>query len=183
MSEDKEKNNENKSSNNTKEVIFETTYEKVLFIINKVKDFIKSIKDKETSKLEEELDWVIKVITNRDLYTYELVKDQLMKQDEGYDKFINFVKKYNEAWKIVFKGDSLEKPCEVKYLDVNKNEIALGSTKKAVYIKLVFNFGANIDPVLVEMLNEQLAEFSSDGKAHVNANGNVLLELTMDLKR
>ena len=96
MSEDKEKNNENKSSNNTKEVIFETTYEKVLFIINKVKDFIKSIKDKETSKLEEELDWVIKVITNRDLYTYELVKDQLMKQDEGYEKFINFVKKYNE---------------------------------------------------------------------------------------
>ena len=76
--------------------IFETTYEKVLFIINKVKDFIKSIKDKETSKLEEELDWVIKVITNRDLYTYELVKDQLMKQDEGYEKFINFVKKYNE---------------------------------------------------------------------------------------
>ena len=96
MSEDKEKNNENKSTNNTKEVIFETTYEKVLFIINKVKDFIKSIKDKETSKLEEELDWVIKVITNRDLYTYEIVKDQLMKQDEGYEKFINFVKKYNE---------------------------------------------------------------------------------------
>ena len=96
MSEDKEKNNENKSTNNTKEVIFETILEKVLFIINKVKDFIKSIKEKETSKLEEELDWVIKVITNRDLYTYELVKDQLMKQDEGYEKFINFVKKYNE---------------------------------------------------------------------------------------
>ena len=34
MSEDKEKNNENKPTNNTKEVIFETTYEKVLFIIN-----------------------------------------------------------------------------------------------------------------------------------------------------
>ena len=96
MSEDKEKNNENKSTNNTKEVIFETTYEKVLFIINKVKDFIKSIKDKETSKLEEELDWVIKVITNRDLYTYEIVKDQIMKQDEGYEKFINFVKEYYE---------------------------------------------------------------------------------------
>lgn len=40
-----------------------------------------------------------------------------------------------------------------------------------------------MDPVLVEMLNEQLADFSSDGKAHVNANGIVLLELTMDLKR
>jgi len=100
-----------------------------------------------------------------------------------YSDLFDFVKKYNEAWKIVFKGDSLEKPCEFKYLDVNKNEIALGSTKKAVYIKLVFNFGTNIDPVLIEMLNAQLAEFSTDGKAHVNANGNVLLELTMDLKR
>ena len=93
---EKEKTNQNKSLNNTKEIIFESTYEKVLFIINKVKDYIQSIKDNETSKLIEELDWVIKVITNRDLYTYELVKEKLMKQDEGYDKFINFVKKYNE---------------------------------------------------------------------------------------
>ena len=96
MSENKENNNENKSTNNKKEIIFETTSEKVLFIINKVKDFIQSIKDKETSKLIEELDWVIKVITNRDLYTYELVKEKLMKQDEGYEKYMNFVKKYHE---------------------------------------------------------------------------------------
>ncbi len=100
-----------------------------------------------------------------------------------YSDLFDFAKKYNEAWKIVFKDDSLEKPCEVKYLDVKKNEITDGSAAKVACIKLVFNFGANIDPVLVEMLNEQLAEFSSDGKAHVNANGNVLLELTMDLKR
>ena len=100
-----------------------------------------------------------------------------------YSDLFDFVKKYNEAWKIVFKGDSLEKPCEVKYLDVKKNEIIDGSAAKVACIKFVFNFGANIDPVLVEMLNEQLAEFSSDGKAHVDADGNVLLELTMDLKR
>ena len=96
MSENKEKNNEDKSTNNKKEILFETTSEKVLFIINKVKNFIQSIKDKETSKLIEELDWVIKVITNRDLYTYKLVKEKLMKQDEGYEKYINFVKKYHE---------------------------------------------------------------------------------------
>ncbi len=100
-----------------------------------------------------------------------------------YSDLFDFAKKYNEAWKIVFKGDSLEKPCEVKYLDVKKNEITDGTAAKVACIKFVFNFGANIDPVLVEMLNEQLAEFSSDGKAHVDADGNVLLELTMDLKR
>ena len=52
---EKEKTNQNKSLNNTKEIIFESTYEKVLFIINKVKDYIQSIKDNETSKLIEEL--------------------------------------------------------------------------------------------------------------------------------
>ena len=100
-----------------------------------------------------------------------------------YSDLFDFAKKYNEAWKIVFKDDSLEKPCEVKYLDVKKNEITDGTAAKVAYIKLVFNYSVNMDPVLVEMLNEQLADFSSDGKARVDANGNVLLELTMDLKR
>ena len=98
MSEAKEneKNNQNKASNSNKEILFETTYEKVLFILNKIKDFIKTISAKETTKLIEEVDWIIKVITNRSLYTYELVKEKIIKQNEEYDKFINFVKKYNE---------------------------------------------------------------------------------------
>ena len=95
MSEEKEKTAGNKAPNKTKEVLFETTYEKVLFIINKVKDFIKTMSSSE-NKLIEDLDWVIKVITSRSLYTYELVKEKLMKQNEEYNKFINFVKKYNE---------------------------------------------------------------------------------------
>ena len=95
MSENQKNGSENKKSDNNKEILFETAYEKVLFIINKVKDYIKKINSNET-KLIEELDWVIKVITNRSLYTYELVKKKLIKQNEEYDKFINFVKKYNE---------------------------------------------------------------------------------------
>jgi len=93
MSEEKKENN--KSINNNKEILFETTYEKALYIINKAKDFIKSMTSSE-SKLIEELDWVIKVITNKSLYNYELVKETLMKQDEEYNKYINFIKKYNE---------------------------------------------------------------------------------------
>lgn len=100
-----------------------------------------------------------------------------------YSNLFDFVKKYNEAWKIVFKGDSLEKSCEFKYLDVKKNEITDETASKVAYVKLVFNFGANIDPVLVKKLDEQLAEISPNGKVRVDANGNVLLELTMALKR
>ena len=95
MSDEKKKNNENISSDNGKETLFESAYEKVLFIMNKVKDYIKKISSEET-KLIEEIDWVIKVITNRSLYTMEIIKEKLIKQNEEYDKFINFVKKYNE---------------------------------------------------------------------------------------
>ena len=93
---EKEKSNQNKAPNSTKEIFFETTYEKVLFILNKIKDFIKTISEKETTKLIEEIEWVIKVITNRSLYTYELIKEKIIKQNEEYDKYLNFVKKYNE---------------------------------------------------------------------------------------
>ena len=95
MSEEKEKNFENNPLSKTKEIIFETTYEKVLFIINKVKEFIIKVSSTK-NELIEELDWVIKVIASKSLYTYELVKEKLLKQNEEYDKYINFVKKYNE---------------------------------------------------------------------------------------
>ena len=75
--------------------IFQTTYEKVLSIINNVKDFIKKT-SKTSQKLIDDLDWVIKVIINQTLYTYEVNKEKIVKQNEEYNKFINFVTKYNE---------------------------------------------------------------------------------------
>ena len=74
--------------------IFETTYEKVLSIINQVKDFIKKT-SKSSQKLIDDLEWVIKVIANKSLYSYE-VKKQKNAKNEEYNKFINFVTKYNE---------------------------------------------------------------------------------------
>ena len=95
MSEEKENNTDNKRESKGKEVIFETAYEKVLFIINKVKEFIKKASSTE-NKLIQELDWVIKIIASKSLYTYEIVKEELIKQNEEYNKYINFVKKYSE---------------------------------------------------------------------------------------
>ena len=86
---------ESKGNFNKSPTIIETTYEKVLSIINKVKDFIK--KTSTTSKnLIEDLEWVIKVITNKSLYTYELKQEKESKQNAEYNKFISFVTKYNE---------------------------------------------------------------------------------------
>ena len=75
--------------------IIETTYEKVLSIINKVKEFIKKTSTSSNSLIED-LEWVIKVITNKSLYTYELKQEKLSKQNAEYNKFISFVTKYNE---------------------------------------------------------------------------------------
>ena len=76
-------------------IIVETTYEKVLKIINQVKDFIKQT-SKTSHKLIDDLEWVIKVITNKSLYSYKVNKEKIEKQNAEYDKFINFVTKYNE---------------------------------------------------------------------------------------
>ena len=75
--------------------IIETTYEKVLSIINNVKEFLKK-KVKHSQKMVEELEWVIKVISNKSLYSYELKQNKLNRQNSEFNKFINFVQKYNE---------------------------------------------------------------------------------------
>ena len=75
--------------------IFETTYEKVLSILNKVKDFItKNTKDYEN--IIEELTWIQKVITNKTLYSYEVKKDRLSPDNPSHKKFLDFITKYNE---------------------------------------------------------------------------------------
>ena len=75
--------------------IIETTYEKVLSIINNVKEFLKK-NTKHSQKMVEELEWVIKVISNKSLYSYELKQNKLNRQNSEFNKFINFVQKYNE---------------------------------------------------------------------------------------
>ena len=72
--------------------VFETTLEKVLSILNNVKNFITN-NTKNYQSVVEELDWVKKVITNKTLYTYEVNKDKLTDDNQ---KFLDFVIKYNE---------------------------------------------------------------------------------------
>ena len=154
MSEEKKENN--KSINNNKEILFETTYEKVLYIINKVKDFIKSMTSSE-SKLIEELDWVIKVITNKSLYNYELIKETLMKQDEEYNKYINFIKKYNEEVIQMNKKHRLVN----SILNIRKKEEVL--LKPSLFLKKNEN------------INE--GEIKQKKKNFVNTFGNYILNL------
>ena len=138
--EQKEKETNNLVQKDSQEVfrkaqtLIETTYEKVLSIINKVKEFIKKTSS-DSNNLIQDLEWVIKVITNKSLYTYELKQEKLSKQNAEYHKFISFVTKYNEEvlemnkkhgivsgiLSIAKKGEMLLKPslCLKKYYLLN----------------------------------------------------------------
>ncbi len=95
-SKNKKELSSSKKSNFSKDSsIIETTYEKVLSIINRVKDFIKKT-SKHSQNLIDDLEWVIKVIANKSLYSYELKKPNLSRQNSDFNKFVNFVTKYNE---------------------------------------------------------------------------------------
>ena len=72
--------------------VFKTTYEKVLSIINKVKDFIKN-NTNNFQNIIDELDWVSHVITNRTLYSYEINKEKL---SDDNPTFSDFITKFNE---------------------------------------------------------------------------------------
>ena len=74
--------------------IFENTYEKVLSIINKVKDFIKK-NTQDYQSIIDELEWVIKVITNKTLYSYEVKKNL---ENPEHQKFLEFINRYNEEF-------------------------------------------------------------------------------------
>ena len=160
----KESNNEKSYFPNDSSNIIETTYEKVLSIINKVKDFIKK-NTKNTQKLIDDLEWVIKVIANKSLYSYEIKKQNLSRQNSEYNKFINFVTKYNEEviemnqrhilvsglLNIVQKGEILNKPSlclkkivpeELKNMDYQKEKEK--ANRKKSLINLIGNAILNL---------------------------------------
>ena len=128
--------NSNPSFNSS---IIITHYEKVLTILNNVKQYINST-SKLQSKLIKNLDWVIKIITTHSLYSYELkekdIITKLSKQNEGFKNFVDFVSKYNE-----------------QVIEMNKKNIKLGAKtievtnellqKPSINLKKNINFNLN----------------------------------------
>ena len=102
-----------------------TPYEKVLSILNKVKQYINKT-SKSQSTLLRSIDWVIKIITSHSLYAYELKEKELInkltKENSDFKNFVDFVSKYNEQViemnkknvmleaKTIMANDLLQKP-------------------------------------------------------------------------
>jgi hypothetical protein len=167
--------------------IIETTYEKVLSIINKVKEFIKKTST-DSNNLIQDLEWVIKVITNKSLYTYELKQEKLSKQNAEYNKFINFVTKYNEEvieinkkhdivsgiLSIAKKGELLMKPSlclkkilpdELKNMDENKVK-----EKKLRKNNFIYVFGNTILNLYNKEMDRRKKSFENKSQNRPNIN-------------
>ena len=166
-----EKNMKNKNEDLDKSItikavsnIFETTYEKVLKIINEVKDFIKNASNS-SQKLIDELDWVIKVIANKSLYSYEVNKDKLSLRNSKYSEFINFVTKYNE-----------------EVLEMNKKHILVSSlfgigAKAQILLKPSLILKKILPDELKKMNYQEEKEKKERKKNSINVIGNVILKL------
>ena len=87
------------SKNTIASNIITTPYEKVLSILKEVKNFITNF-SKNQIKLIHDLDWVIKIITSRSLYSYELKEketiNKLSKDNPEFKQLVDFVSEYNE---------------------------------------------------------------------------------------
>ena len=143
--------------------IFETTYEKVLSIINKVKDFIKKT-SKTSQTLIDDLEWVIKVITNKSLYSYGVNKEKMTNQTSEYNKFINFVTKYNE-----------------EVLELNKRHILVSlftiGKKGQILLKPSLCLKKILPEELKNMDYQKEKEKKQKKKNTINQIGNIILNL------
>ena len=79
--------------------IIETPYKKVLLIIQETMKIL-NLSSKTESKLFNDLQWVINIIKNHLLYSYEIKEktyvDQLSKNDPEFKQFLDFVTEYNQ---------------------------------------------------------------------------------------
>ena len=123
------------SSNLLTSNIITTPCEKVLSILRQVKNFIFNF-SKEQTKLIQNLDWCIKVITSRSLYSYELKeKETINKLSEGNPEFkqlVDFVSEYNE--KVIKMNRKYNSILGDKLLEKSKSAaaITLNAIKKEI---------------------------------------------------
>ena len=158
-----------------KNSIIITPYEKVLSILNSVKQYINSTSSHQ-SKLIRDLDWVIKVITSHSLYAYELKEkdliNKLTNENEDFKQFVDFVSKYNEqviemnkknifwgARTIEVANELLQKPSinlrKQIYNSQKNNNPAPKSPKKMRYTKSYKKLGKNENTNLTNEKNKK----------------------------
>ena len=175
-----------------KNSIIITPYEKVLSILNSVKQYINSTSSHQ-SKLIRDLDWVIKVITSHSLYAYELKEkdliNKLTNENEDFKQFVDFVSQYNEqviemnkknifwgARTIEVANELLQKPSinlrKQIYNSQKNNNPAPKSPNKMRYIKSYKKLGKNESTNLTNEKNKKYSVSLMNGQDKLKTDRN-----------
>ena len=122
--------------------IIETPYERVLFIIQETLNSL-NLSSKIQSKLFNDLQWALKIIKSRMLYSYEIKeKDyvaEMSRNDPDFKQFVDFVRQYNEQMIEMKKKNNyinnelLQKPSFKLKRQMNNNQRIYLSNKRLDY--------------------------------------------------
>ena len=122
--------------------IIETPYERVLFIIQETLNSL-NLSSKIQSKLFNDLQWALKIIKSRMLYSYEIKeKDyvaEMSRNDPDFKQFVDFVRQYNEQMIEMKKKNNyinnelLQKPSFKLKRQMNNNQKIYLSNKRLDY--------------------------------------------------
>ena len=143
--------------------IIETPYDKVLSILQETLNSL-NLSSKIQSKLFTDLQWVLKIIKSRLLYSYEIKeKDyvaEMSRTDPDFKQFVEFVRDYNEQMIEMKKKNNyinnelLQKPSFKLKRQFNTQKIYLSNKKLNQYNpgksknKIVINCNTKIDNVI-----------------------------------
>ena len=162
--------------------IISTPCEKVLSILREAKNFIFNISKE--NKLVQKLDWIIKVITSRSLYSYELKNkekiNKLSKENPEFKQLVDFVSEYNEKvikmnrkYNYILSDKLLQKP-SIK-LNRFKFERRSSFAKNPNSINLLTLYDSNKQPNKNDKITKNNSPFHILNKNRVlnNVNSNM----------
>ena len=119
--------------------IIETPYEKVLFILQETLNSL-NLSSKIQSKLFNDLQWALKIIKSRMLYSYEIKEKsyvaEMSRNDPDFKQFVDFVRQYNDQMIEMKKKNNyinnelLQKPSFKLKRQINNNHRVYLSNKR-----------------------------------------------------
>ena len=142
--------------------LIETPYERVLFILQETLNSL-NLSSKIQSKLFNDLQWALKIIKSRMLYSYEIKeKDyvaEMSKNDPDFKQFVDFVREYNEQMIEMKKKNNyinnelLQKPSFKLKRPINSNQKVYLSNKRLDYRDI-----ENKKKIIINCMNEDKRE-------------------------
>ena len=157
--------------------LIETPYERVLFILQETLNSL-NLSSKIQSKLFNDLQWALKIIKSRMLYSYEIKeKDyvaEMSKNDPDFKQFVDFVREYNEQMIEMKKKNNyinnelLQKPSFKLKRQINSNQKVYLSNKRLDYRDI-----ENKKKIIINCMNKDNNELPRNNSPKINAkNGN-----------